>query len=49
MSEQNQRNNWPQKISPEVPEEILRVPIPVEVVEGEVLLDKRVQSQQALS
>jgi hypothetical protein len=49
MSEQNQRNKWSHKISAEVPEEMLRVPIPVEVVEGEVLLDKRVQSQQALS
>jgi hypothetical protein len=29
MSEQNQRNNWPHKISPEISEEMLRVPIPV--------------------
>jgi hypothetical protein len=29
MSEQHQRNNSPQQISPEVPEEMLRVPIPV--------------------
>jgi hypothetical protein len=29
MSEQNRRNNWPQTISPEVPEEMLRVPISV--------------------
>jgi len=49
MSEQNRHINWPQTISPEVPEEMLRVPIPVEVVEGKVLLDRRVQSQQALS
>jgi hypothetical protein len=29
MSEQNRRNNRPHKISAEVPEEMLRVPIPV--------------------
>jgi hypothetical protein len=29
MSDQHQRNNWPKTISPEVPEEMLRVPIPV--------------------
>ena len=29
MSEQNQRNNWPHKLSPEVPGTMLRVPIPV--------------------
>jgi hypothetical protein len=29
MSEQNQRNNWPQTISSEVPGKMLRVPIPV--------------------
>ena len=29
MSEQNQCNNWPQKLSPEVPEEMLRMSIPV--------------------
>ena len=29
MSEQYRRNNWPHKISPEVPEEMLRTSIPV--------------------
>jgi hypothetical protein len=29
MSEQNRHINWPQQISPEVPEEMPRVPIPV--------------------
>lgn len=29
MSEQNRRNNLPQKISPEVPEKMLRVPISI--------------------
>jgi hypothetical protein len=29
MSEQNRCNNWTHKISPEVPEEMLRMSIPV--------------------
>jgi hypothetical protein len=29
MSEQNRRINWPHEIAPEVPEEMLRMPIPV--------------------